>query len=154
MDKKYVNYSDHFDTLVALVSHMALMDYLSRTPSNLAKFLSLEYEEVNFVLKNFKGLFRESINPVSNSGKEEKYYCLQIRYATRQTRKGEEDDIEEKAAELRAEYLTALLEFISKMVDIERAGERQISANRFTLGASILAFIASIVAVIANYVAK
>lgn len=142
---KNKKYSSYFDTLVALVSHMALMDYLSRTPSSLAKFLSLDFAEVEFVLKNFRGLFRESINSVKVSDKEEKYYCLQIRYAIRST---QEDGIEVRTAQLKAEYLTSLLEFISKMVDIEKAGERQISSNWITFIASVLALIASIIAII------
>ena len=67
MSKNSSKYVDHFDTLVALVSYMALMDHTSRTPSLLSKYLSLEEVEVEFVLKNFKELFRESISTASKS---------------------------------------------------------------------------------------
>jgi transcriptional antiterminator len=142
MCKKSNKYVDHFDTLVALVSYMALMDHTSRTPSLLSKYLSLKEIEVEFVLKNFKGLFRESISTASNS--DEKFYCLQIRYATRHA--GDNDD-EVETIPLKAEYLNTLLEFVSKMVDIEKTTERQAISNLITLIAAVIAFIASVIAI-------
>lgn len=139
MYKKSTKYSDHFETIVALISHMALMNFTSRTPSMLAKYLSLDEGEVNFVLQNFKGIFRESIK--SSQERNEKFYCLQIRYATR---KQEEDNDEGDFIQLKAEYLNTLLDFVAKMVETEKASTRQASYNLTTIMASIIALIASI----------
>lgn len=149
MNKNSMKYSDHFETIVALISNMALMTFTSRTPSKLAKFLALDSDEVNFVLKNFKGIFRESIRTSPDSN--EKYYCLQIRFATRKQEEDENTDAD--VIQLKAEYLNTLLEFVTKMVEGEKASERQTSINVVTLLASIIALVASIGAAIIAYTA-
>ena len=141
MCKKDDKYSSHFETLVALVSYMALMEYTSRTPTNLAKYLSLGKDEVVFALENFKGIFRESIKPSHDTN--EKFYCLQMRYATR---KRDADDDEGDLVQMKAEHINTLLDFIAKMVEAEKAGERQNSSNWITIVASSIAFIASLIA--------
>ena len=141
MNNKSTKYSGHFETIVALISNMALMTFTSRTPSKLAKFLALDIDEVNFVLKKFKGIFRESIrtSPESN----EKYYCLQIRFATR--KQEADENTEADLIQLKAEYLSTLLEFVTKMVESEKAMQRQIGFNWITLTASVIALASSII---------
>lgn len=149
MCKKDAKYSKHFETLVGLVSYMALMDYTSRTPTNLAKYLSLDNDEVKFVLENFKEIFRESTKPSNDTN--EKFYCLQFRYATRKHDAANnigDDENNYDNLQLKAEYLNTLLDFISKMVESEKASIRQTSYNWVTIIASILALTASIIAII------
>ena len=43
-------YSDHVDTLVALVQHLAMTEYKSRKPTALSTALSLDLDEVRLVL--------------------------------------------------------------------------------------------------------
>jgi len=143
MCKNKTKYGDHFETLVALISHMALMDDTSRTPSNLAKYLSLDKDETVNVLQDFKGIFRKSIKTFTETG--EHFYCLQIRYATR---KHEGDNDEGDFIQLKADYLSTLLDFVAKMVETENASTRQASYNVATIIASIIALVASITAAI------
>jgi hypothetical protein len=147
-------YSDHLETIIALVTNLGMTRYKSRTPTALAKYLSLDKDEVNLVLQNFKGLFRESI--IKSKKTNEPFYTLQLRYSRRWL----EDDAEEQDEDapdnqrepLEADYMATLLGFISEMVANEQAEKRQLIANRSaTVGAWIAAgaaFIAAIIGII------
>jgi hypothetical protein len=125
--------------------------YKSRTPKILSERLALDHDEVTDVLKSFKGLFRESSGTCSYG---ECYYTLQLRYARRWLEKEDDSDAEEESdpkEPLEAEYLGALLEFISAMVEHEQAAVRQGTSNRSALiGAWIAACAAIIAALIAS----
>ena len=113
-------YSDHLDTLVALATNLAMTEYKARTPSKLAKTLSLNESEVLLVLENFKGLFRKSRKKKSDSG--EHYYTLQLRYARRHLEKDDEDEDDPEPREpLESIYLATLLNFITNQADHEQA---------------------------------
>ena len=73
-------YSENLDTLIALATNLALTRHKARTPSKLAKTLSLNESDVLRVLETFKGLFRKSRRKKSSSG--EHYYTLQLRCAS------------------------------------------------------------------------
>lgn len=134
-------YSEHLDTIVALVSYLGTTDGMTRTPNHLAEKLSLNYDEMVFVLTNFKGLFRES----KSKNSDEKVYDLHLRYGLGWLENKKQDD----ERFLDAKYLEVLLGFISNMVAHEEAEKRQISANRTaTIGAWIAAVAASIAALI------
>jgi hypothetical protein len=71
--------------------------------------------------------------------------------------KNEDENSEEKDKPdppLEPEYLIALLDFITKMVDQEKTQERQLSANRVAIIASSIAFLASIGATVVVFAAK
>ena len=139
-------YSDHLETLIALVTNLAMTRYKSRTPGALAKYLALDYDEVLYVLRNFKGLFRESITVTDNG---ERYYTLQLRYARRWLEdETPEDDNSELREPLEADYLSTLLSFISEMVANEQASARQHSENRITFIGAWIAAIAAIAAAV------
>jgi hypothetical protein len=115
----------------------------------------LEKSEVLLVLEAFKGLFRKSSEP----DKEEHFYTLQLRYARRWL--GESDDESddqstsigeaEPRGPLEAEYLSALLGFISHMVEQEQASKRQSRANWAAFVAAFVAAIAATVGAIISY---
>jgi hypothetical protein len=137
-----VKYSDYVNTLIALVTHLGMTHYKSRTPAKIAKHLNLDVVDVKNVLESFTGLFRRS-STISSNG--EYYYTLQLRYARRwldqDNDEGEED--REPREPIGADYLSALLNFILKMVEQEHAGARQISANRITIVASVIAAVSA-----------
>jgi hypothetical protein len=141
-------FSDHLDTLVALVTYLAMTRHKSRTPKRLARELSLDPDKVIYVLENFKGLFRKSQRKTDDS--DEHYYSLQLRYARRWIEEGagdDEDDPDPKAP-LEAEYLSTLLSFISSQAEQEQAYRRQKSSNIATMiGAWIAAFAAILAAI-------
>ncbi len=147
-------YSNHLETLIALVTNLAMTRHRSRTPRALAKYLSLDYGQVLYVLTSFKGLFRESIAVTDNG---EHYYTLQLRYARRWLEdEAPEDDNSALEEPLEADYLSTLLNFISGMIANEQASARQYSENRAALigawVAAIAAIVAAIVILIANLV--
>lgn len=140
-------YSEHLETLIALVTHLGLTYRRSRTPTMLAKYLGLEKAEVQKVLSDFKGLFRESVS-VENG---EHFYTLQIRYARRwldETESDSDDDDTVQRPPLAPEHIAGLLSFVSRMVEQEQTGARQRARNWFTLAGAWIAAAAAIAAAI------
>ncbi len=78
MSKKALSYSQHFETLVALVTHLAVVGGDEADAANapkLAACLGLDEPEVIMVLEGFKGLFRRTQEryPSKNYGLQYKY---------------------------------------------------------------------------------
>jgi len=153
-------YSEHLETIVALVSNLGTTSYTSRTPTALAKYLSLDHAEVTFVLENFRGLFRASITKSKTTN--EPFYTLQLRYSRRwleaDAEAQGEDELDSQKEPLGADYMATLLGFISEMVTNEQAEKRQLSANRsatigtwIAAGAALLAAIIGIVSIALNF---
>ena len=152
--KDQPSYSDHQATIVALVTHLALTKWKSRTPPAMAKALGLDYQEVNLVLESFKDLFRKSMrrDPDSN----EYYYTLQQRYARRSF---DDPGLQELQAQpekpLEPEDLDKLIQYITNAVKNEQKGMHQDSANRTVLNTTlILAAVAILATVITAVVTK
>src|SRR5262247_3654812 len=101
-------YTNYFDTLVALVTHLSSINAESRTVPNMARDLALEPEEVRGVVTKFPAFFRQS-RTASQEG--ERFYTVHLRYARRYDRQGERVPTEP----LSPEELTTLLDLISKM---------------------------------------
>lgn len=108
---KVPKYADNIDTLVALTTHLAMTDWSMRTPPNLAKALSIEESKIQYVLDNFKGLFRRSTKKSSKTGTH--FYSLQLRHARQWLEDAFEEDEGAKKPPLEPEYVTMLLNFIS-----------------------------------------
>lgn len=142
-------YSEYSETILALVTNLAMTKYKSRTPKVLAKDLALKHPEVAYVLKTFKGLFRES---KGKSKYGENYYWLQLRYARWWLEDNENQDDPEPKEPLEAEYLNTLLTYISGMVEQEQMSLRQESSNRSAAFIAWLAAGVSIVTVVANLI--
>jgi hypothetical protein len=147
------SYSKHIDTLTALTSYLAMTDRKSLTPTHLSDALSLDIKEVSYVLENFKSLFRRSqrLSPKNR----ENYYTLHLRYGLRGQGNGEncDDDIARKP--LGHEYLSSLLNFISRKADSEHEEKRLKSNIKFNLfsawGTAIVAAIIAIASMTSNY---
>ena len=114
-------YSEHQETLIALVTHLAMTDWSARSPTNISKAISIDKNEIITVLESFKGLFRKGkrINKKTN----ENYYSLQIRHARQWLEESENDDEEAKKPPLESEYLTKLLDFVIAKAAEERANK-------------------------------
>tara|TARA_B100001964_G_C14097583_1_gene537749 strand:- start:101 stop:499 length:399 start_codon:yes stop_codon:yes gene_type:complete len=116
-----LKYSDHIETITALVSYLALWKGKSRTPGGVAGALGLDKSEVWKVLDGFSGIFRKSKNPSSNPRKiGQHYYTLHVRYATRHldSNKTDEDNPEFKIP-LAGEYLSTILAMIQERANME-----------------------------------
>jgi len=152
-----MSYSDNLETLVALVTHLAMTKFRSRTPGNLAKYLGLKEAKVLDVLETFKGLFRKSITKLDDG---QHYYTLQLRYARRWLQEDDkrhvdydsETDEPDPREPLEPEHLSALLSFITDMVEQEQATKRQKSSNRAALAgawtAAAIAFVAAVISLL------
>jgi hypothetical protein len=110
-------YSENLETLIALVTHLAMTDWAARSPPNLAKALSIDQSDIEHVLESFKGLFRKSKSTSKKTGAH--FYALQLRYARQWLEDAEDEDT--KRPPLEQEYLATLLEFISHRAQ-EEAG--------------------------------
>lgn len=110
-------YTKHFDTLVALVTHLSNTQYISRTPRGIADALGFKRAEVQEVLDRFPGFFRRSRNKHASG---EHYYTVHLRHARRSFDGNREID----SAPVRPEETQALFSLISIMVAQENETAR------------------------------
>jgi hypothetical protein len=134
MSEPKLNYTAHFETLVALVTNLAVVGGDEADAANaprLAKRLGLNKQEVKYVLDNFYGIFRRSEieYPTHDYGSQHRY-TLQLRYARRRYVGGKLVNVGEA---LTNDELFALLEFITNKVREEQENERQARGNRVTM---------------------
>ncbi len=140
------SYSENLETIIALTSNLALGKHKSRTPSNLAKYLNLQKQDVERVLEAFKGIFRRSINK-SKDG--EYFYTLQLRFAKRWMENYVDDEENDEVKEpLAADYLQALFTLISARATQEAELHKTKLQGRLALVGSWVAATAAIIAAI------
>jgi len=101
-------YSENFDTLIDVLTHLANCDYETRTAPKMAKDLGLDPANVRAVLNLFPGFFRRSKNP-DQAG--EHFYTVHLRYARRKV-DGEKTTTES----LTPAELGSLFDLVSKMI--------------------------------------
>lgn len=150
MVNSHLSYSQHFETLIALVTHLAVSGEGEADAANapkLADRLGLHEEEVITVLDGFKGIFRRTQEKyqTSNYGLQYKY-TLQLRYARRKYVDGKVVNV---GAAITNEELFSLLEFITNKVGEEQENERLSRSNRVTLIgvwiAAVMSFLSALV---------
>jgi hypothetical protein len=160
-------YSDHLDTLLALITYLALTQWRSRTPNALAMELFLPEDQITSVLNGFPGIFRKNpeLHPTAVGGQPS--YTLYGRYARRRPRdmdsavlplpKAADDLIASSAPdpaqdgtgeELDADSLRMLLDFVSDRARAEQESTQSRLAQRWLLLGVAIAAAASIVAAI------
>ena len=146
-----MRYTENFDLLVALITHLSSTSYKSRTPSNVARALEFKHADVERVLASFPAFFRKS----KRTKDGEHYYTVHLRYARRE-RENEEGG---ESQPLEPPELTALIDLVLHMTAQEQENSRQQielqaryrflrNTNFVTLGVAILAAVAAIVAAI------
>jgi len=148
-------YSENLDTHVALISYLATMKNLSRSPTMIARTLGMDTDKVLFALDHGKALFRKSRAVSSGSG--EHFYTLHTRYGLRS--QGEQDDGEDIArAPLTPEQISPMLDFVVRMAEQEHAGQRMMkiveetrdSAKKSRIWSMCTAFIAALAVIVAG----
>lgn len=148
-------YTKHFDTLVALVTHLSNTQYISRTPTGIADALGLERARVQEVLDRFSGFFRRSRNK-HQSG--EHYYTVHLRHARRSFDNNRDID----SAPLRPEETQALFSLITIMVAQENETARLYfqkeaeygNLRRTLLITVVLGIVSATVAIVAAIIAS
>jgi hypothetical protein len=106
-----LSYSENFDAIIALLTHLSNCDQESRTVPHMATNLGLDAEIVRKVLDGFPGFFRRS---KKRDAVNEPYYTVHMRYARRKV-DGESSPTER----LTADELGSLFDLVSKMVSNE-----------------------------------
>ena len=131
-------YYHDLDTLVALISHLAVGRASQRTPNGLSRDLSIDEATIIRVLDDYKALFRKASKP--KPGAEQEPYSLQLRYALQYV---EHDDLSVLKPPLPTEHVTALLTFVADMAKQERSWSMQtVVALIAALASFVVAFIA------------
>lgn len=109
------SYSDSLDTLIALVTQMAMGKYTHRTPAGLSKDASIDEAEIRRTLEAFNGMFRKPSVPSSDGNPR---YGLHLRYAREQAA-GRPQSEDGGTEPLSTEDLTVLLNFVSERASQE-----------------------------------
>lgn len=148
MKNDSIKYTDHYETIVALVTYLAVCNRRSKrfnkTIDNsnidgLAKYLRLEFEEVKTVLESYNHLFRKSLEEYENGYR----YSLLLRYAHRPYDKLGNEDVSDP---LTNDELFSLLSFISNKVKMEQEEEGQRINNKNQQRTMFIAALSAIVA--------
>ena len=101
------DYAKHYETLVAVITHLAVNKWAARQPARIAKDLSIgDVDSIRAVLKTFKGLFRES-EGASKDGSDP-LYSPHLRHS-----RGLILDSDQERPPLDPETLFALLKLVS-----------------------------------------
>jgi hypothetical protein len=120
-------YTDYFDPLVALVTHLSATHRKSRTVPNLVRDLGFPQEDVEVVLTGFRGLFRRSREP----GTDGNFFCtVHLRYARWSVKPGQKEEDEESHGPLESTEISALVQLISSMVSHEQETSRLLIAQK------------------------
>lgn len=135
-------YSENLDILVAVVTHIAVGEYIKRTASGIASEAQLEPAKVERVLNCFPGLFKKYKDPTRQTNEDR--FTLHVLHAG-QWLDGTRDDSEPirlrpygEKRRLDPQYLTVLLEFIS-----HRAQDEALQATSWRT--ALLGFISGVV---------
>jgi hypothetical protein len=150
------SYTENFDTLLALVTHLASTHLQSRTVPGLARDLGFNAEDVRTVLNGFPGMFRKS-RSTDRAG--EPYYSVHLRYA-RRSLSNEPNEHEAADADnepLNSEELSSLFQLITQMVahesersnllmEFRQRNHALLWTNAITLIAALVAAVAAIYA--------
>lgn len=154
------SYTEHYERLIALITHLGATDKASRTPTFISKDLGLIKNEVESTLKNFPAYFRESRNQSEDvKSQGDKYFTLHLRYSRRNFDK----KADESSQPLLTEEINMLLGLVTHMLEQEQENSRTYSSlqqsyknlegiNKITMfaaiGAAIIAAIGAIVAAV------
>lgn len=147
-----LSYSNHFETIVALVTHLALAtgnDGKSDDSNamRLAAHLGLDPAETVEVLDNLKGLFRRSHETFASSSGPQHRYSLQLRYARRTY---QESELVQASKPLSNDDLFSLLTFVIDKVREEQENQRLSQSNRTTMVGAWIAATMALIAALAS----
>ena len=137
------NFTRDFHILTALICHLSATHWRSRTPSEIAGSLAMERNEVERVLLDYPGFFRESKN--RKEATKERMFTVHFRYALR--RKNPETN-KTVSDELTSEHISVMLNLLTEMITAEseeRRLEKDIKVRKFNIKLTATVAIASAV---------
>lgn len=143
------DYSDNLDYLIGAITHLASSErFWARTPSDMARELSMDEARLGATLRRFPGLFRKS-STKSKSG--ENYYSLQARYVLR-PKDVDDTVIDHKMIQaLPAEQTTQLLNFVLQAAQTEIHISDARRANLVAVSAAVLSSLTAIAVAFFRY---
>lgn len=160
MTDQMLKYSEHFETIIALVTYLAVCnrysDKYDKTIDNanawwLANHLGIEENEVEVVLDGYKGLFRRSKEKYGGDNYEEQFrYSLLLRYAHRSYTDQNAPDVSKP---LTNEELFSLLNFISNKSREEQEEKHHLDNSRNQKMAMYIAVLSAMIAAGASIIA-
>jgi hypothetical protein len=133
------NYNRNYETLMAVVTHLAVGKWATRQPKGIANDLSIDESEVRTVLKEFKGLFREFTKTSKDHG--DHFYALHLRHS----RQANDENKDAERGPLESTYLFPLLEFISRKSAQETQQGVAMKVALLTASISLVASTASLI---------
>ena len=128
-------YSEHLETLAAVITHLALYKRPKRTVHGIATESQIGEQAVQFVLDNFGGIFKKYL---AKSPSGEALYALHVRHARQSAVDGDDAELEP----LDPQYLTILLEFVSHRAQDE--SQRRTSYIVAWIGAAVSVIAAAV----------
>jgi hypothetical protein len=137
-------FTDNFNTLVALVTHLSNTDYESRTVPGIARDLNLAADQVRRVLDEFSAFFRRS-QRADEAG--DHYYTVHLRYARRA-----HDQDRVPTERLKPEELATMFDLIATMVKNESQLAELHQRNWTILVTMIAAVIAATASIMAAFI--
>ncbi|MCH7958719.1 MAG: hypothetical protein IID08_01220 [Candidatus Hydrogenedentes bacterium] len=138
-----ISYSENFNILVALITHLGATDRASSTPTVIARKLGFEKGKVVDVVEGFPAFFRESRRTSKDEvSKGDHFYTLHMRYSRRKLDKEEDGE----SQPLATDEIVMLINLVAHMVEQEQQNSRSKYTSIFTLIAAIIAAIAAIFA--------
>lgn len=143
-----MKYAQNIDYLVSAILYLGTHSwYWARTPTNMAKELSLSPDKLRQVLESFPSVFRKSTKP---SGNGEHFYSLQARYALREGEDTNEPDEVSYIKPLETGQVEMLLNFVVKMVEYEKSDTRARWSSWIAVGAAIVSAGAAIIVAVVS----
>ena len=146
-----LKYSEHFDTLIALVTYLGVGRFEEKDSKNIpsiAQHLNIEEEEVKFILNSFRGLFRKSEEKFYSTYGNQYRYTLLLRYSKRNY---ENSNLMQIGEPLKEKELFEIYKFISDLAQEEQRNIRTKITNRNTLIAAWIAAFFSFISVIISF---
>jgi len=154
------SYTENYNLLVALITHLGATDKASRTPTSIARDLRFDKEKVVFTLDNFPAYFRKSKKISDNSNSQgDHFFTMHLRYSRRKLDKNSEGE----SQPLSTEEISMLLGLVTHMLEQEQENSRVYknleqsyknleNTNKITMfaaiGAAIIAAIGAVVAAV------
>lgn len=134
-----LRYSDHLDTLTAVVTHLAMGEHIKRTANGLAADTQIDEHGIATVLDGFPGLFKRYGKDTSPEGRV--LYSLHLVHAGRHLLTDTRGD---RVNPLDSQYLATLLEFISHRAQDEYQRATAVTSARIAALVSILGAVVSL----------
>lgn len=142
------SFTKDFHMLTALICHLSATEWRNRTPSEIAGSLAMDRDEVERVLIDYPGFFRESINKKKDT--KERLFTAHLRYALRRR---DPDTGARLSDPLDPDHMSIMLNLLKEMISVESEERRLEKDIRFRKFHIIITAIVSVLAALIGLLA-